>query len=99
MDGKIYGFLWIPNVVPKLYCMLPVEATSFKCLIKSYGEISHSHLKTWEHSYFGLMERRAQDSAALGKFLINSLSNTGKNKIQVYSDQYTVNRMVSGALL
>ena len=76
--AKHAGVLWIPNVIPKIYMLLPVNSGgSFKCLIKNYGEIQIEHLEMWERMYFGLKERHAQDSATLDRFLINSLTKTG----------------------
>ena len=73
--------------------------TLFTSLIDNHGEISIETIRQSEESYICNESRAAQDTAQLYKCLMTSLSRSGKKKVHVWSIQYTIGNLGSGALL
>ena len=70
-----------------------------KNLLTHYGELSLEHLCAWETTYLHGICRAAQDMAHLHLCLMNSLTQTGKDKVCIWSDQFILDRRESGILL
>ena len=70
-----------------------------KNLLTHYGELTLEHLCAWEITYLHGISRAAQDTAHLHLCLMNSLTQAGKDKVLLWSDQFILNRQESGILL
>ena len=70
-----------------------------KNLLTHYSELLLEHLRAWETTCLHGMSRAAQDTAHLHLCLINSLTQAGKDTDRLCSDQFILNRRVSGILL
>ena len=75
----------------------PLRGT--KNLLTHYGELTLEHLRAWEGTYLHGMSRAAQDTAHLHLCLMNSLTQAGKDKVRLWSDQFILNGRESGILL
>ena len=69
------------------------------CLLANYGEISMDRIIAFKKSYINTSTRAAQDGYMMFRCIWNSLSRTGRNKVQIWEHQYTVNQRYSGNLL
>ena len=98
MEGRASRFGWrdaileIPNDITN-----PRGGT--KNLLTHYGERTLEHLHAWEITYLHGISRAAQDTAHLHLCLMNSLTQAGKDKVRLWSDQFILNRQESGILL
>ena len=98
VEGRASRFGWrdaileIPNDINN-----PLGGT--KNLLTHYGELSLEHLHTWESTYIHGISRAAQDTAHLHLCLMNSLTQAGKDKVRLWSDQFILNGRESGILL
>ena len=98
VEGRASHFGWcdaileIPNDI-----MNPLGGT--KNLLTNYGELSIEHLCDWETTYLHGISRAAQDTAHLHLCLMNSLTQAGKDKVCLWSDQFILNGRESGILL
>ena len=98
VEGRALRFGWrdaileIPNDITN-----PLGGT--KNLLTQYGELSLEHLRAWETTYLHGISRAAQDTAHLHLFLMNSLTQAGKDKVHLWSDQFILNGCESGILL
>lgn len=101
MDQPGSGILWVPTDPGPNNDFTPAQGQVqvYKSLIHDYGQVSYPVLHMWERTYVEQPIRRAQDAMLLHRFLMNSLSNAGKRKIEVFSNQYTINGRLSGNLL
>ena len=70
-----------------------------KNLLTHCGELSLEHLSAWETTYLHGISWAAQDMAHLHLCLINSLTQDGKDKVYLWSDQFILNGRESGILL
>ena len=68
-------------------------------LIRNYGEITIQQVQAHVTTYITRLCRPAQDSQAFYLCLINTLSTKGKDKVNLYRPDFTVNGRPSGALL
>ena len=59
-------------------------------LLTNYGRIRIGDILAYERTYIGTQSRRAQDNAMLYHCLVNSLSQAGKGKVDVWKKQYHV---------
>ena len=98
VEGRASRFGWsdvileIPNDIAN-----PLGGT--KNLLTHYGELSLEHLCGWETTYIHGVSRAAQDTAHLHLCLMNSLTQPGKDKLRLWSDQFIFNGRASGILL
>ena len=98
VEGRASRFGWrdailkIPND-----SMNPLGGT--KNLLTHYGELSLEPLRAWETTYLHGISRAAQDMAHLHLCLMNSLTQAGKEKVRLWSDQFILNGRESGILL
>ena len=58
-----------------------------------------NHLRAWETTYIHGISRAAQDTAHLHLCLMNSLTQAGKDKVHLWTDQFILNGRESGILL
>ena len=70
-----------------------------KNLLTHYGKLSLEHLCAWETTYLHGISRAAQDTAHLHLCLMNSLTQAGKDKVCLWSDQFILKGRESGILL
>ena len=70
-----------------------------KNLLKHYSELSLEHLRAWEITYLHCISWVAQDTAHLHLCLMNSLTQAGKDKVHLWSDQFILNGHESGIIL
>jgi hypothetical protein len=68
-------------------------------LIDNYGRIALAEIRAFEETYIDTQVRPAQDAWMLYQCLMTSISKEGKDKITIWSSQYTVNGYFSGNLL
>ena len=98
MEGRASRFGWrdaileIPNDITN-----PLEGT--KNLLMHYGELTLEHICAWEITYLHVISWAAQDTAHLHLCLMNSLTQAGKDKVRLWSDQFILNGRESGILL
>ena len=98
VEGRASCFGWrdaileIPNDIAN-----PLGGT--RNLLTHYGELSLEHLRDWEPTYIHGVSRAAQDTAYLHLCLMNSLTQAGKDKVHLWSDQFILNGQESGILL
>ena len=59
-------------------------------LIENYGTLTLEQVTRWEASYIATQSRAAQDTYMLYSCLMASLTATGKKKIMIWSDQYSI---------
>ena len=90
--GWCDAILEIPNDITN-----PLGVT--KNLLTHYGELPLEHLRDWKTTYLHGISRRAQDMAHLHLCLMNSLTQAGKDKVRLWSDQFILNGRESGILL
>jgi hypothetical protein len=86
------GFLRIPKNLADLL-------GDSESLIDNYGTIPIQRIREWESQYLASEVRPAQDAFMMHKCLMNSISKTGKDKVTIWKDQYTVSGLSSGNLL
>ena len=77
--------------------MNPLGGT--KNLLMHYGELSLEHLCAWETTYLHGISHAVQDTAHLHLCLMNSLTQAGKDKVCLWSDQFILNGRESGIQL
>ena len=70
-----------------------------KNLLTHYGELTSEHLRAWEITYLHGISRAAQDTTHLHLCLMNSLTQAGKDKVRLWSDQFILIGRESGILL
>ena len=98
VEGRASRFGWrdaileIPNDITN-----PLGGT--KNLLTHYGELTLEHLRAWEITYLHGISWGAQDTAHLHICLMNSLTQAGKDKVRLWSDQFILNGQESGILL
>ena len=98
VESRASHFSWrdaileIPNDIPKLL-------GGNKNFLTHYSELSLDHLCPWETTYLHGISRAAQDMAHLHLCLMNSLTQAGKDKVCLWSDQFILNGRESGILL
>ena len=98
MEGRASHFGWrdaileIPNDIAN-----PLGGT--RNLLTHYGELLLDHLREWETTYIHGISKAAQDMAHLHLCLMNSLTQAGKDKVRLWSDQFILNGRESGILL
>ena len=98
VEGRASRFGWrdaileIPNDINN-----PLGGT--KNLLTHDGEITLEHLRAWETTYLHGISRAAQDMAHLYLCLMNSLTQAGKDKVRLWSEQFILNGHESGILL
>lgn len=68
-------------------------------LIDHYGERSLETLKQWEETYIRTPTRMAQDTHMLYNCIMNSLSPEGKDKVELWRDDFHIGNLPSGVLL
>ena len=98
VEGRASRFEWrdaileMPNNIAN-----PLGGT--RNLLTHYGELLLEHLRDWETTYIHGVSRAAQDTAHLHLCLMNSLTQAGKDKVRLWSDQFILNGRESGILL
>ena len=98
VEGRASRFGWrdvileIPNDIAN-----PLGGT--RNLLTHYGELSLEHLRDWETTCIHGVSRATQDTAHLHLCLMNSLTQAGKDKVRLWSDQVILNGRESGILL
>ena len=98
MEGRASRFGWrdailqIPNDINN-----PLGGT--KNLLMHHGELTLEHLRAWETTYLHGISRAAQDMAHLYLCLMNSLTQAGKDKVCLWSEQFILNGHESEILL
>jgi hypothetical protein len=70
-----------------------------KSLLTEYGQITLKQVVDHVETYSGQQGRQAQDSKMLYECIMASLSVKGRNKINVFRKDYTVDNQVSGTAL
>ena len=98
VEGRASRFSWRDAILE-----IPNDITNLlggtKNLFSHYGELSLEHLCAWETTYLHGISRAAQDTAHLHLCLMNSLTQAGKDKVRLWSDQFILNGRESGILL
>ena len=90
VEGRASRFGWrdaileIPNDIAN-----PLGGT--RNLLTHYGELSLEHLCDWETTYIHGVSQAAQDTAHLHLCLMYSLTQAGKDKVCLWSDQFILN--------
>ena len=90
VEGRASRFGWrdaileIPNDIAK-----PLGGT--RNLLMHYGELLLEHLRNLETTYINGVSRVGQDKAHLHLCLMNSLTQAGKDKVCLWSDQFVLN--------
>ena len=98
VESRASRFRWgdaileIPNDITN-----PLGGT--KNLLTHDGELSLEHLCDWETTYLHGISRAVQDTAHLHLYIMNSLTQAGKDKVRLWSDQFILNGRQSGILL
>ena len=98
VKGRASRFRWrdaileIPNDIAN-----PLGGT--RNLLTHYGELSLDHLRAWETTYIHGISRAAQHMTHLHLCLMNSLTQAGKGKVRLWSDQFILDGRESGILL
>ena len=79
--------------------MIPKDANSplgdTQSLIDNYGTIPIERICLWEAVYLKNKVRPAQDNFMMYKYLMNSISKTGKDKVTIWCNQYKVSGKLS----
>ena len=98
VEGRASRFGWCDAILD-----IPNDITNLlggtKNLLTHYGELALEHLRTWEITYLHGISQAAQDMAHLHLCLMNSLTQAGKDKVRLWSDQFILNGRESGILL
>ena len=68
-------------------------------LINDYGRVTLAHVTAWEQSFIAGNSRKSQDSKMLYDLIMNSLSPTGIQRIQIWKEQTQVNGLDAGGCL
>ena len=68
----------------------PKKPTEVRCLLEDYGVFSYDRLVEHEKTYISSDTRAAQDNCMLFTCLMNSLSSSGKAKLNVHDKQYLI---------
>jgi hypothetical protein len=89
------GFLRIPKDLSTPLSRLG----DTESLLDTYGTITIEKIRRWEELYLSTETRPAQDAYMMHKCLMNSISKTGKDKVTIWAEQYTVGGLSSGNLL
>ena len=77
-NDSTYGIVHIPKQ-GQVYAVDPAK----DCLLTNYGEISMDRIVNFEKSYINKSTRAAQDGYMMFRCIWNSLSRTGRNKVQI----------------
>jgi len=95
------GILWIPKNVKEAIQDRHSDAFyDTVYLLENYGSISHEDIFTWEKSYINHVCRPAQDSLMMATCLMQSLTERGQQKVQIWKEDYEhKGRMCGLALL
>ena len=67
--------------------------------ILDYGRTTMEQITAWEETFIAGNNRNSQNSKILHTLLMESLSNTGIQRIQVWKDQYSLHGLDSGGCL
>jgi hypothetical protein len=67
--------------------------------IKDYGRTTLEQVQQWEATFINAESRNSQNSKLLYDLLMNSLSNKGIQRVQIWHDQYRVDGRDSGGSL
>ena len=67
--------------------------------IEDYGRTTMEQITAWESTFIAGNNRNSQNSKILHNMLMESLSVTGIQRIQVWKDQYSLNGLDSGGCL
>ena len=59
-------------------------------ILKDYGKFDHTRIQQHEETFINNPTRSAQDDLILYELFMNSLSVTGKSKVNVKPDEYHV---------
>ena len=95
VEGRASRFGWRDAILE-----IPNDITNgTKNLLTHYGELTFEHLRVWESTYLHGISRAAQDTAHLHLCLMNSLTQAGKDKVRLWSNQFILNGRESGILL
>ena len=70
-----------------------------ECPHARWGTFARSPMRVGNHLYIHGISRAAQDTAHLHLCLMNSLTQAGKDKVRLWSDQFILNGQESGILL
>jgi hypothetical protein len=73
--------------------------TNYISLLMNYGELSLEKIMAYECTYLGTNTRYAQDAHMLYVCIMNSLTLTAKDKVNIYKEQFHINGLPSGNLL
>ena len=96
--AKEYGWMQPGSLLCIPYDIrYPTE--DFINLITDYGMISEERVREHEETYIDKPVRLAQDNNILFNCLMESLSESAKNKIQIWENDYIANDEYSGLLL
>ena len=87
------GIPMIPEDVDNPLVGTPVN------LITSYGVKTYEELLAWERTYINTPTPNSQDTGMLYECLMNSLSDKGRAKINIWKHQFFVHGLPSGVLL
>ena len=68
-------------------------------MIEEYGRLTLEQVRAWESTFIENNDRKSQNSKILFDMLMNTLSVTGLQRIQVWRDQYTINGNDAGLCL
>ena len=68
-------------------------------LINDYGRVTLAHVTAWEQSFIAGNSRKSQGSKMLYDLIMNSLSPTGIQRIQIWKEQTQVNGLDAGGCL
>jgi len=69
---------------------IPKKPTEVRCLLEDYGAFSYDRLVEHELTYISSDTRAAQDNCMLFTCLMNSLSSSGKENLNIHDKQYLI---------
>ena len=86
------SFNWMPTLT------ITKDGQPFN-LIADYGAITMQEVQQHANTYIGLHHRNAQNSFQIYNCLISSLTDSGKAKVVLESNKFTINEIPDGPLL
>ena len=72
---------------------------TFVNLLKQYGNVTLAQVRKDAKQYEGRPNRASQDSQMLADCILNSLTSDARNTVTLYANEYTVQKVKSGACM
>ena len=97
------GLLVIRSIITSWSLTVPDDINDpnapSKHLIHQHGEISLDHIRTYAATFVNGNNRLAQENMQMVQAILNSLTLTGFNKVQVWKEDWNINGLPSALLL